>query len=292
MGENESRANHKKIIEFIPLKTMSMDLESILANLAKLYINQNDFDMAELVSMSQAELFPIGSFDPQAERYEYVLKLAVPIQFHNHLSYHIQTIQPRLLKDISTITAAYIHEFISEVFVSVIIEQDSLWREKALDFVELKAGEGRKKNPEISILCASGDENGIASEIARILGKKGLVVDVKLLDPHRKKENHHLLADLEKTSRSGLCVISKRFMELDLAQEFFDALVSCIINPDKRFCQIWDKVSRNEVANFSPALARSLAYTTERMSAETISGLIVEVFGITGEAKEPATAGT
>jgi hypothetical protein len=237
-------------------------------------------------------LFPIGSFDAEAERYEYVLKLAVPIQFHNHLSYNIQTIQPRLLKDLATITAAYNHEFVSEVFVSVIIEQDSLWREKALDFVESKAGEGRKKNSEITLLCATGDENGIASEIAGILGKKGLVVDVKPLDPHRKKDNHHILADLEKTSRSGLCVISKRFMELELTQEFLDALVSCIINPDKRFCQIWDKVSRNDVANFSPALARNLAYTTERMSAETISGLIVEVFGITGEVKEPRMEGT
>jgi hypothetical protein len=280
MADNESRVNHKKIIEFMPLKTMSMDLESILANLAKLYINQNDFDMVELVSMSQAELFPIGSFDSEAERYEYVLKLAVPVQFHNHLSYHIQTIQPRLLKDISTITAAYIHEFISEVFISVIIEQDSTWREKALDFVELQAAENRKGNSEISLLCANGDENGIASEIAGLLGKMGIVADIKELAPHKKKEHHHVLADLEKTSRSGVCVISKRFMELELTQEFVDALVSRVINPDQRFCQIWDKVSRNEVANFSPALARSLAYTTERMSSETISGFIAGLLGL------------
>jgi hypothetical protein len=282
MSGNESQVNHKKIIEFIPFKTMSMDLESILANLAKLYINQNDFDMVELVSMSQAELFPIGSFDAEAERYEYVLKLAVPVQFHNHLTYNIQTIQPRLLKDITAITAAYIHEFISEVFVSIIIEQDSLWREKALDFVESIDGsaDARKKSTGISILCALGDENGIASEIAGMLGKKGLVADVKPIVSNNKKDNHHVLVDLEKTSRFGLCIISKKFMELELAQEFLDTLISSIINPGKRFCQIWDKASRNEVANFSPALARSLAYTTERMSAETISGLIVQLFGM------------
>jgi hypothetical protein len=34
------------------------------------------------------------------------------------------------------------------------------------------------------------------------------------------------------------------------------------------------------VANFIPALAGSLAYTTERMSAKTIGDLIVELFGI------------
>jgi len=211
-----------------------------------------------------------------------VLKLAVPIQFHHHLSCNIQTIQPRLLKDIKTITAAYIHEFISEVFVSVIIEQDPKWRQRALDFVESKAGlaGARTKSPGISIVCASGDENGIASDIAGILGKKGLATEILTIAANKKKETHHMLVELEKASMISLCVISKKLLELELSQEFVDNFVENIINPDKRFCQIWDNLSRNEVAGFNPALARILAYTTERMSAETICGLIMELFGI------------
>jgi hypothetical protein len=73
VNDPKSVSNRQKVIEFVPYKTMVMDLESILANLARIYVSRNNIEMVEIVTMSQAELFPVGSFDPDAEKYEYVL---------------------------------------------------------------------------------------------------------------------------------------------------------------------------------------------------------------------------
>lgn len=66
MSSTESKPGHRKIVEFIPYKTMAMDLESILASLARIYVSRNDAEMVELISLAQPELFPVGSFDAEA----------------------------------------------------------------------------------------------------------------------------------------------------------------------------------------------------------------------------------
>jgi hypothetical protein len=137
MAEKE---HFRNMVEFIPYKTMSMDLDSILANLVKTYICRGEADLTELVTLAEAELYPIGSFDEQAQRYEYVLKLSVPVKFFNHQKHVIDDIQRRLVRDLSVITAPYVHEFVSEVFVCIKIEQDPLWRETALDSLGKRPG--------------------------------------------------------------------------------------------------------------------------------------------------------
>jgi hypothetical protein len=273
---------YKKIVEFIPYKTLSMDMESILANLTKIYVNRRDTDMIELVTQSQAELFPVGSFDAQAENYEYALQLAVPAGFFNHFKAGIEKIQRQLLDDISVITAPYIHEVICEVFVVIKIEQDSKWREDVFDLYtnsEALTNNASAFQFDIAIFHAP-DDGSIVHEMSVALSTKGLKTGLKPLTSIKEKDIHHLLKDFEKTCRFGVCIISKSFMNLQFSQESIGQIVSSILNPGKRFYQIWDKVSRGDVANFNVSLARSLVYTTERMSVATICDYLVRVSGV------------
>jgi len=272
--------DHTKITEFIPYKTMAMDLESILANLTRMYVSRGNADMVELLTLSTAELFPIGSFDAEAERYEYVLKLAVPVKFHNHLRNHIldTTIQPQLLKDITTITAPYLHEFISAVFVVIRIEQDSNWRDAALDWVSGSSQADEKPRQfDMFICCAPDDENGFANELRSLLTARNLKVAFHPLVSTKERDIHHLLADFDKTSRFGVLVVSEALAKLSFPIESLQQLVEQVLNPGKRFCQVWDKIGRTEVANFSDSLARSLAFSTERMTSERVCELLLEV---------------
>jgi hypothetical protein len=280
MSSNTTVASHKKIIEFIPYKTMAIDLESILANLTRMYVSRNDSEMVELITLCQAELFPIGSFDAKAERYEYVLKLAVPVKFHNHLKENIAKIQPRLLADITTITAPYIHEFISEVFVTIKIEQNSSWRDAALDWVAEGAGLIDNKEFDFFICHAPLDENGFVEELKAALLRKKMKVTTKSLASVKDKDVHRLLTEFEKSSRAGIFVVSQAVTKMQFQQEALNRLIGFILNPGKKFFPLWDKISRTDVANFSPELARSLAYSTERMTAEEIGGLLMRAITI------------
>jgi hypothetical protein len=280
MNSIETKASHKEIIEFIPYKTLAMDLESILANLTGMYVNRNDADMVELITLCQAELFPIGSLDAKAERYEYVLKLAVPVKFHNHLRDNIGKIQPQLRADIATVTAPYIHEFISEVFIVIKIEQDPGWRDAALEWVAGSTGDDTKKEFDIFICHAPQDESEIVNEMKTVLARKNIRVTTKVLSSAKGKDIHRALTEFEKTSRFGVFVVSQSVTKQQFQQEALDRLTKYILNPGKKFCQIWDKISRTDVANFSPALARSLAFSTERMTVEEICGLLLKVSNI------------
>jgi hypothetical protein len=279
MGDREHLSSYKKIVEFIPFKTLSMDLESILSSLARSYMSRNDADMVELIALSNAELFPVGSFDPQAERYEYVLKLAVPVQFFNHLRNGIDKVRQQLLEDITAVTAPYLHEFISEVFVVIQIEQDSSWRDAVLDRIYKKAAPGSQKAVEtdIALLHAPTDGYRIVAEMKSILTSKGLRVNSKPFSSTQEKAVEHVLTDFERTSRYGVCVVSKAFLDLFASHESINQVVAYILDPGRKLCQIWDNVSRADVANLNTSLTRSLAYSTERMSTETICDYIVQL---------------
>ncbi|HEX7499579.1 MAG TPA: hypothetical protein VF524_04655 [Polyangia bacterium] len=276
MSSNESKPGHKKIVEFIPYKTMAMDLESILASLTRMYVSRNNIDMVELITLCQPELFPVGSFDPEGERYEYVLKLAVPVKFHNHLRDNIDKIQPQLLADIATVTAPYLHEFISEVFVALKIEQDLGWRDAAMDWVMEGSGQNAKKETDILLMHAPGDEAGMARELKAAFEKRNIRVARHSLVSVKDKDIHHALTEFEKRSHFGVFVVSPAMTRLPFSQETLDRIVGYLMNPGKKLCQIWDKIERTDVANFSPALARSLAFTTERMTVEQVCGLLMK----------------
>jgi len=142
-----------------------------------------------------AGALPVGSFDAEAERYEYVLKLAVPVKFHNHLRDNIDKIQAQLLADIATVTAPYSHESISAVFVALKIEQDLAWRDAAMDLIVEGRGRDTKKENDILIMHAPADENGIVGEMKAALGKKNVrvathsIVSVKDKDIHARLPN-------------------------------------------------------------------------------------------------------
>ncbi len=283
MSDDARISNYKKIVEFIPFKTLSMDMESILANLTKIYVNRNQTDMIELVALSQAELFPIGSFDDGAEKYEYALKLAVSADFFNHLKKDLEKIRTQITSDLSVITAPYLHEFIREVFIVIKIEQDSKWRDEVFNLYlesEQSSHGAHAAATDITLYHAPVDGNGIAAEMEKVLKSRGVNVDAKAFSLVKDKDIHHALRDFEKSSRFGVCIISKAFMELPFSHESISQIVSYILNPGKRFFQIWDKVNRTDVVNFNAALARSLAYSTERMSVEVICDYLVRVAGL------------
>ncbi len=282
MSDAARTSNYKKIVEFIPFKTLSMDLESILASLAKIYVNRNDTDVAELIALSEAELFPIGSFDPEAIKYEYVLKLAVPVKFFNHLKNDIEKIQRQLLRDITAVIAPYLHEFIAEVFVVIKIEQDSKWREAILDCIEAgsMAAVAHAADSDFTLFHAPSDGSGVAAEMKKVLCDWGFTVSAQVLTSVKDKDIHAALKDFEKNSRFGVCIISKAFMGLPLSKEAIGLIVSYVLDPGKRFFQVWDNVGRADVADFNAGLARSLAVSTERMSVETICDYLLQLSGL------------
>jgi hypothetical protein len=255
---------------------MAMDLESILASLARIYVSRNDAEMVELISLAQPELFPVGSFDAEAERYEYVLKLAVPVKFHNHLRDNIDKIQPQLAADIATVTAPYLHEFISEVFVVLQIEQDREWREAALDWVMEGSGRQARKATDILIVCAPADEGGIAREMAAAFELQKLRVAKHVLVSVKDRDIHHALDEFEKHAHFGVFVVSDALTKLPFGQEALGRIVEYALHPEKKLCQIWDRIERSDVANFHPALARSLALSTARMPVDRVCDLLVK----------------
>jgi hypothetical protein len=276
MGSNESKPGHQKIVQFIPCKTMAMDMEAILASLTRIYVSRNDVDMVELVTLSQPELFPVGSFDAEAERYEYVLKLAVPVKLHNHLRDNVDRIQPQLLADIATVTAPYLHEFISEVFVVLKIEQDPSWRDAAMDWVMEGSDKPVRPEADVLLLYAPADEGGIVRDLEAAFAQRNLKVSRHALASVKDKDVQHALAECEKRARCGVLVVSAALTRLPFGEEVLGQVVAHLMNPGKRFTQIWHQVERSDVAKFCPALARSLAFTTERMTVEQLRDLIMK----------------
>jgi hypothetical protein len=271
------------MIEFIPFKTLSMDLETILSNVTKIYLNRNDADMAELIALSEAELYPIGSYDENAERYEYVLKLSAPAKYFDLLKNNIDPLRKQILSDIEIITAPYIHEFISEVFIVIKIEQDSLWRNSILENIDTDdTTDAIRSAPfEFAFFFAPSDaRSGVVIDMEKILIAKGFKITLKPLLSIHHRDIHSVLKEVEKTCRFGICSISKAFIELSFEQDTIDLLTSHVTDPRKGFFQVWDNVSRTDIAAFNPILARSLACSTERMSAEEICENILRQTGL------------
>lgn len=275
MSSNESKPGHQKIVQYIPYKTMAMDLEAILASLTRIYVIRNDVDMVELITLSEPELFPIGSFDAEAERYEYVLKLAVPVKFHNHLRDNIDKIQPQLLADIATVAAPYLHEVITDVCVVLKIVQDPTWREAAMNWV-LESAKPVKREADLMLVYAPADEEGIVRELGAALAQRKVKVARHALTQVKDKDIQHALAECDRRARCGVLVVSKALTRLPFSEEAVNQLIGYLANPAKQFSEIWHQIERTDVANFNPALARSLAFTTERMTVAEICDLLVK----------------
>jgi hypothetical protein len=270
--------NRHKMIEFIPFKTMFMDLESILANLLRIYVSRNDVELAEIVTMADAELFPIGNFDAEAEKYEYVLKLAIPAKYHFYLHNKLKDLQPQLQKDITIITAAYKHEFISTVFVVIKIDQDAGWRNAVMEWVMSQPNK-KKKEFQLFLCHTTPDEETIIKEMKAIFLRKEITVYSRAITSVKEKDIQHLLTEFENLADFGVLVMSPTMVALPFASSSVEQLTGYVCDPRKKFCQIWNNISRTDVAAFSAGLARSLAYSTELMPIEQICGLLLAVMG-------------
>jgi hypothetical protein len=278
MSDNRHSEHFRNMVEFIPLKTMSMDLDSILSTLAKVYVNRSQTGLVELITLAEAELFPIGSFDEQAQRYEYVLKLSVPVNFFNHQKHAITDLQQQLHADLQTITAAYLHEFISEVFVCIKIEQDPQWRERVLDFIGKQADHRKSTGPELTLYHAGADAGSFCKELERALSGGGKSAGCAPLVSVKEKDLHHLLGTVEQPAmKTGVFIISPALVAMPFPQESKELIASHILAPEGRCFQVWEAVSRAEVADFHPGLARSLAYASERMAPGTIAGHLMSL---------------
>jgi hypothetical protein len=163
----------------------------------------------------------------------------------------------------------------SQVFVVLQIEQDRQWREAALDWVMEGNAEGRKEN-DFLVLCAPADENGSARDLAAALERRKMKVARHVLASVKDRDVHHVLDDFEKRSHFGVLIVSPALTKLPFSEESLARLVAHLLHPDKKLCQIWDKIERPEVAAFQPALARSLAPSTVRMTVEEICDLLMK----------------
>jgi hypothetical protein len=135
--------------------------------------------------------------------------------------------------------------------------------------------EGRKEH-DFEILYAPADE-GVVVELVAALEKRKLRVARHVLTSVKDKDVHHALDELERRSHFGVFVVSQAFAKLRFAEETLGRIVSCMLHPEKRCCQIWDKIERPDVANFHPALARSLAPSTLRMTVEEVADVLVKL---------------
>ncbi len=281
MASSNGQSGRKKIVEFIPYKTMAMDLESILASLTRVYVSRNDVDMVELLRLCQPELFPVGSFDDDAERYEYVLKLAVPVKFHHHLRDNIDKLQPQLLADIGMVTTPYLHEVITQVFVTLMIEPDLGWRDAVMDWVLEKSGRHAKPEADLFIMHAPADEGSVVRELEEACARRKVKVMRHALRSVRDHDIHHALEECDKRARFGVIVVSPALTKLTFTPEAIERVVDHLQNPAKRFWQIWDKIERPDVANFCPAFARSLALSTQRMAVDELCELLLRAANLT-----------
>lgn len=130
---------------------------------------------------------------------------------------------------------------------------------------------------DVFISHASEDKDAIVRDLADALSKAGLEVwydefSLQVGDSLRRSIDHGL-----GTSKFGVVVLSPAFFENPWPQHELDGLVQREVAGKTRILPIWHKVTRDEVREFSPALADKLALNTTTMSAHEIAMALVEV---------------
>lgn len=145
-------------------------------------------------------------------------------------------------------------------------------------------------------LChACEDKEDFVRPLAEAIRSKGAVVwydefTVVWGDKLRRKIDEGLV-----NSRFGVVVLSEHFFNKEWPQRELDGLVALeTASPsEKRILPIWHKISKDEVARYSPTLADTIALNTSLLSIEEIAdrmmGIIQEEH--TTEPSEPHTQG-
>lgn len=130
---------------------------------------------------------------------------------------------------------------------------------------------------DLFISHASEDKDEFVRPLAETLENIGVKVwydefTLKVGDSLRKSIDHGLVK-----SRFGTVILSSAFCSKNWTQYELDSMVAREMNGYKMILPIWHKITKNEVINFSPAIADKVALNTSLQSIEEIAGALAEV---------------
>lgn len=122
---------------------------------------------------------------------------------------------------------------------------------------------------------ASEDKEGFVRELAEALRAKGAKV---WYDEFTLKIGVGLRRAIDRGlagSRFGVVVLSEHFFIKEWANRELDGLVALEVQGETRILPIWHKVSKDEVARYSPTLADKVALNTSLKSVDEIASALV-----------------
>ena len=130
---------------------------------------------------------------------------------------------------------------------------------------------------DLFISHASEDKEDFVRPLAETLENMGLKVwydefTLKVGDSLRKRIDHGLMK-----SKFGAVILSSAFCSKSWTQYELDSMVAREMNGYKMILPIWHKVTKNDIMNFSPALADKVALNTSIKSIEEIASELAEV---------------
>ena len=126
------------------------------------------------------------------------------------------------------------------------------------------------------ICHASEDKESFVRELANLLSVKGAAV---WYDEFALKVGDSLRREIDRglaNSKFGVVILSESFFGKEWPQRELDGLVALATQGRSRILPIWHKVSRDEVARYSPTLADTIALNTSLMSGEDIVGKLMD----------------
>ena len=126
------------------------------------------------------------------------------------------------------------------------------------------------------ICHASEDKESFVRELANLLDAKGAAV---WYDEFALKVGDSLRREIDRglaNSKFGVVILSESFFGKEWPQRELDGLVALATQGRSRILPIWHKVSRDEVARYSPTLADTIALNTSLMSSEDIVGKLMD----------------
>lgn len=127
---------------------------------------------------------------------------------------------------------------------------------------------------DVFISHASEDKDEFVRPLANALIEKGVKVwydefEMKIGDSLRRKIDKGLT-----NSRFGIVVISKNFIKKGWTKYELDGIMAKAVSEERIILPIWHKITKKEVADFSPYLADKLARDTASNTVEEISNEI------------------
>jgi hypothetical protein len=138
-------------------------------------------------------------------------------------------------------------------------------------------GDEAQDSHDFFISHASEDKDGFVRELAEALRAKGARV---WYDEFTLKVGDSLRGNIDRGlagSRFGVVILSEHFFRKEWTNRELDGLVALEVQGKSRILPIWHKVSKDEVARYSPPLADKVALNT---SLKSVSEIAEELYGL------------